>query len=155
MKQMNATSHEIALPKWTDCPPATTALEGPLGGAETVTTGISDLPLALERADQIIGGESKGAAFGQGALGDVRQAIHFLDARLSAQVGHEGSLASPARQRSVLLELGIRAVDGVRVDREIGGDFSHGRQLVSGAKRTGGYGVQDLLPQLQVDGDPA
>ena len=62
--------------------------------------------------------------------------------------------ASLARDDEALaLELAVGLRDGVRVDREIGDDLAHRRQLVADVDRPQPQRLLDLLHDLQVGGD--
>ena len=50
-------------------------------------------------------------------------------------------------------ELAVGLGDGVRVDREVGHDLAHGRQLVADVKQPEAKRLSDLLDDLEVRGD--
>jgi hypothetical protein len=62
----------------------------------------------------------------------------------------ERSASSLRRENAGSFEFGIRAIDGVGIDRQGYRDFTNRRQLVTHHEQTARDCVQDLIPQLQV-----
>jgi len=58
-------------------------------------------------------------------------------------------------EHSVAFELGVGAIHRVGIDRQIHGHLTDGGQLIAGSQFTERDGMQDLLPELEVDGNTA
>src|SRR5438552_16149851 len=77
--------------------------------------------------------EPKGARFPKRAPGDVANAGSLCGQvrRMLLALALERAPPATARQDAFPFEIRIGAIDGMRVDFQVHGDFTHGRQLIS------------------------
>ena len=69
------------------------------------------------------------------------------------RAGDECAAALPRLDEAARFELSVPLRDGVRIDREIGDDLAHGRQLVADVEQAEPERLFHLLHDLQVGGD--
>src|SRR5439155_18064061 len=88
---------------------------------------------------------------GQQLAADPRERV---GGQAAERPDHERPLAGPALDQALVLEHPIGLQDRVRVDRQLGHDLTHRRQLVAVREQTQTARLLDLLDDLEV-GDEA